>query len=592
MGLLQKAYETYDNHLDMLGKYYDDYSGVLVPIAHTLTNADIEITLDDRGNFISARKIDKKEGKVVIPVTEESAGRTSGPCPHPLCDQLGYLSSKNQFKHKLYMDALKQWAESPFSHPKVKAVYLYLSQDHIFEDLEQLGLAKMEDGSIVNEKDLIVFNFVNFGPNNGPCYTDLSLFNAFSAYYLKGLSNRGLCMVSGKLETLAKQHPKGIVAINGNAKIISANDSNGFTYRGRFCNDEEALSVGYEASQKAHSALRWLIGNGDHIAGRSFICWNPQGKKLPSMISPFEILEKSITEPAIYQRELKAKILYYQEGLPTGNEDVVVASFDAATPGRLSVAYYNELKSSDFLERLYKWDAHCCWWTSRSGINSIFSPSIFSIVKNAFGVQRKQGENFIMECDERILKKEFQELISCRINGTPIPKAIVRLLGERASNPQMFDASVWRRIVFTASSAINMLYYYTKGEDVMSWTLDKKDRSFQFGRLLAVLERAEADYYSVSGETRLTNAMKQMSRFKQRPLSIFEQINHQLYAAYLPRVAEWQRRRYEKLRDEIMAIIYEFPENEINNRLDDIYILGYEMQRNAFYKKNTQQEEE
>ena len=40
------------------------------------------------------------------------------------------------------------------------------------------------------------------------------------------------------------------------AKLISANDSQNFTYRGRFTSKEEAFAVGNETSQKAHNALK------------------------------------------------------------------------------------------------------------------------------------------------------------------------------------------------------------------------------------------------------------------------------------------------------------------------------------------------
>ena len=87
MGLLQKAVETYDANEALVGVYREG-GDPLAPIGHTLTNANIEITLNQTGQFISARKVDKSEPKILIPVTEESGGRTSAPVAHPLCDQL------------------------------------------------------------------------------------------------------------------------------------------------------------------------------------------------------------------------------------------------------------------------------------------------------------------------------------------------------------------------------------------------------------------------------------------------------------------------------------------------------------------------
>ena len=87
MGLFQKAAETYDAHLSYVGVEREGHQ-TLAPVAHILTRAELEITLNKDGTFSSARLVDKSEPKIPIPATEDSAGRTSGACAHPLCDQL------------------------------------------------------------------------------------------------------------------------------------------------------------------------------------------------------------------------------------------------------------------------------------------------------------------------------------------------------------------------------------------------------------------------------------------------------------------------------------------------------------------------
>lgn len=123
----------------------------------------------------------------------------------------------------------------------------------------------------------------------------------------------------------------------------------------------------------------------------------------------------------------------------------------------------------------------------------------------------------------------------------------------------------------------------------MAWELGKRDRSFQYGRLLAAMERAEADYYYKTQEARQTNAVKFMAEFRQRPFSVFERLNRHLHQAYLDRVDPWQAARYERLIGEIFEILRDFPENELNQPLEDLYLMGYELQRNAFFtKKDTE----
>ena len=75
MGLLQKAVITYNSHENLVGKIIEGHN-VLAPVSHIVTSADIEITIDKDGSFISAVKLDKTEPKILIPVTESSAGRT------------------------------------------------------------------------------------------------------------------------------------------------------------------------------------------------------------------------------------------------------------------------------------------------------------------------------------------------------------------------------------------------------------------------------------------------------------------------------------------------------------------------------------
>lgn len=126
----------------------------------------------------------------------------------------------------------------------------------------------------------------------------------------------------------------------------------------------------------------------------------------------------------------------------------------------------------------------------------------------------------------------------------------------------------------------------------MAWELDRRDRSFQFGRLLAVMERGEDDYYGKTQESRQTNAIKFMSEYRQRPWFVFERINRQLHQAYLNRIDPWQANRYERLAGEIVAILGEFPEEELNKPLEDTYLMGYELQRNAFFTKKEKTEKD
>ena len=125
----------------------------------------------------------------------------------------------------------------------------------------------------------------------------------------------------------------------------------------------------------------------------------------------------------------------------------------------------------------------------------------------------------------------------------------------------------------------------------MAWELDKRDRSFQYGRLLAVMDACRAGLLLQStGEPSDKRRSNLSSEFRQRPFYVYERVNRHLHQAYLNRIELWQANRYERLTREIIGIIREFPEEELNKPLSDLYLMGYDLQRNAFFarKRNKQ----
>ena len=588
MGLLQQAVKTYDlmDKIGLVGKY-EEGKEPLAPIGHIIANAKIEVTIDKDGNFISAQKVDKK---IIIPVTEESSGRTSAPAPHPICDNLGYLLGNDNKKTELFLLQLADWKDSVYGDEKVAAVYKYVLKRTMMDDLRRAELLKIEKDEIKNEKDMVCWRIIGLGEDPGAIYEGSTL-RKYSEHYveLKEKDNKQVCYVMGEEDALANQHLKGIVALNGNAKIISANDSANFTYRGRFCDENEALSIGYIASQKAHNALKWLVANqGDIIGGRCYICWNPNGKVVPSVKSP--LLKKSDDSliPTDYKKALKKVLLGYQDELGT-EEDVVITSFDAATTGRLSIGYYGELKGSDFLERLEYWDETCCWYDRKYGT---YAPLLMNIVLCAFGNQRGNDEAAKIDVDDKIKNQQMYRLIKCRIEKARIPTDFVKLITERASNLQIYNKTNRRKLLFTACAVINKYYCdYGKEGYEMSLEAGKKDRSYQYGRLLAVLEKIEKDTYDRE-ENRETNAIRMQSIFVKRPAYAAKIILEQLKNGYYPKLKAGTRVYYDKIIGQIMEVISEFGDKEYNKSLSESYLLGYYLQKNELYAKKSDNEQE
>ena len=586
MGLMQKALETYDAMSAWVGVAVENRE-TLAPVGHITAKAKIEITLDADGGFVQARAVDEK---IIIPATEESAGRTSAPAAHPLCEQIGYLLPGNEEKFRLYTQQLEQWTNSRYGSPKLNAILNYVRRGTLQTDLARAGLLQMDEkGAVKNEKDMVRWIVNGVGEESGPVWTDLRLLRGFGEFYLEsreGMADR-LCMLTGEETLGAAQHLKGVVPMHGNAKIISGNDTSNFTYLGRFADAGEAATVGYIASQKAHNALKWLVCNDGYPFGsRTFVCWNPQGLEVPKVQTPLGKNRKSDgkegpLKPTAYREELEKTVRGWKNSLPQ-NAGVVLAAFDAATAGRLAVLYYNELQASDFIDRLAYWDETCCWYDSRWGT---MSPLLDRIVQFAFGVQRGSDESARVEVDDKVRAQQLQRMLTCRTEKGAMPEDVMRALVRRCDNLQVYNAHNRDTLLFTACAVVRKYRMDRKKEDLpMALEPDKRDRSYQFGRLLAVLEKAERDTYD-KDEKRETNAIRLQPMFVRRPGTTTKTVLEQVKNAYYPRLSVKSRNFYEILIGQIMEQISECTEEKYDAPLTETYLLGYYLQKNALYTK-------
>lgn len=600
MGLLQKAVETYEAHTDFIGVARDGHQPI-APVSHIITNASFEIALDMQGELKGIEEVAKEEAKTVIPATEESAGRTSAPCPHPLCEQVGYLSGENPKKFTMYVEQLQAWADSQFSHPMLCPILTYVKKKTLLQDLAAYHIEKP------GEKQLIRWKVLGDNVAILSSWKERSLFQSFIQWYnsvrVRPNDEKTLCMISGETIVPARQHPKGIIPMNGNAKLISANDTSNFTYRGRFTDDQQAVTISYEASQKAHNALRWLaVEQGARIVfgGRTFLCWNPQGKQTCSVILPDfqKFWKKPATEPTQYKAELQKTLEGWRDRLPDNSGGVIIAAFDAATTGRLALTYYRELRESDFLQRLHDWDETCCWWAwnpEDRRDNAIQSPPLWHIVNCAFGTQREEKGKVRLVTDDRLMKQQLQRLLSCRVDRAKFPLDLKKAIVDRASMPLGYDPMIRKGMLMVACAVVRK-YHYDRNKEELSMTLEEKraDRSYQFGRLLAVLEKVERDTYR-EDETREPNAIRLQSRYFRRPLHTANLIERQLESAYFPRMKNPSARIwYRNLIGEIMGNLDGFSRAELEKPLEDTYLLGYYLQRSELYrsKKQMDQQEE
>lgn len=603
MGILQSAYRTFETYAHKAG-IMEQGKAPLTPISHMIQNAQIEITLKSDGKFDGACKVDKKDSKTIIPASLKSASRTSDPIAHPLSDNLQYIAKFGGDKFANYVEQLESWANSEHTHPKVRAILAYIKSNSIIPDLARTDIINIdENGKLLKgnveateyAKCLVRWRVLGAPEgSNTACFEDITLFNSYINYFASQRSDaeQDFCYISGDYDIKCKTHAKGIVVAYNGAKLASSNDKFGLTFRGRFEEADQAVSIGYTASQKAHNALRWVVSNnGVIMGGRTFICWNPVGEAIP-ISSIMGYGKSSEVEFIDYKQYLQQAISGYKNCLQNANDNVVITVLDAATTGRLSVTYYNELKASDFLDRLEYWFDSCCLKRS----DGVYSPTLKQIINCAFGTER----NAFIETDDKLFREGIQRIWKCIVDKQSMPLDVVKSLVNKASTPLAYKDANREHVIKTACAVLRK-YYIDKNKigkeerEGYYMTLDKEntDINYLLGRLLAVYEKVEKDTYD-SDSVRDTNAIRMQAIFVQRPSYAWGILENKLNPYFAKHKPGMQR----YFKDIIGEITEKIGLDDLKklDKLDSLYLLGYYHQRTALYTKkesnNTNNEEE
>lgn len=616
MSWIQKLYETYNNCQTLVGEVSTDNEVPLLPICHTTQKAQVEIVIDGNGNFVRARVISKEDARTIIPCTESSGGRTSGEAPHPLCDKLQYVAmdyakyggKKGYFVS--YVSKLEDWCNSEYSHPKAIAVLKYVKRGKIIRDLiDHQVLIAGEDGELLSKwdkkKDTAVpkiFDvlssqdeaFIRWvvetpGSFETKAWRDQSLWDQWIRYYSCTKNEKSLCYVTGKEDFTADQHPAKLRNDGDKAKLISSNDSSGFTFRGRFLTAEQAATVGFETTQKAHFALRWLISRQGYRKGDlAIVAWATSGVSIPkptdgplSIIGfddlPNSELPKSSTAQDMAIR-LKKKIAGYGKDL--GNtSNVVVMAIDSATPGRMAITYYRELTGSDFLQRIDNWHESCAWIHTYTTIDVqdgktgrkkkkilpfVGAPTPIDIAEAAYG----------QKADDKLKQATVARILPCIIEGQPIPRDLVESTVRRTCNRIVMEKWEWNKNLSIACALFRK--YNGKENYDMALDLNRRTRDYLYGRLLALAESLEEWALNKAGENRQTSAARLMQRFSERPYSTWRTIELAL-GPYKARLGGKSQKRQRMIDD----VIASFNEGDFINdkRLSGEFLLGYHCQR-------------
>ena len=248
MGFLTALYQTYEQaEKDGLVDKHEGQNTVLLPIYHSSLKSEgnniIRIYLTKNSVLVNAEFVPQDQ-VIVFPVTEESAGRTSSNCPHPLVDKMSYIIPKGEKQNLIYHEGLDAWYNSTtdiFARNYLSIVRKYLESENLFEDIlsklfgpnqYRIGEGKdvdkvfyEEDGKEKNfmwRDCFLTFSVIAFEDKNNVNVTNSKKLHEAYIHYINSLEYpMALCNISGKYERVCQKH-RGLL---GNAKLVSVSSN-------------------------------------------------------------------------------------------------------------------------------------------------------------------------------------------------------------------------------------------------------------------------------------------------------------------------------------------------------------------------------
>ena len=610
MSWMRALYDTYDN-LELQEK-----EGLL-KIAHSTQKAHLEVQLSKDGKMIAVSFLPVKDSDTVIPVTEESASRSSGAAPHPLFDKIKYLAGdyefytgeRNEEHHQKYMENLKKWCDSGYGDYKIEVLYKYLQENRLIHDLVERGIFSLDEKQYLTKKwenaseKLTVGDqkdaFIRFQVDGVNLWEDTKLQENYIHYYLSNGGEIGFCQVTGREERLCVNHPSKIRNSGDKAKMISSNDKTNFTYRGRFHDVGEAYTISYEASQKVHNALKWLIERqGVKVGDKEFVLWGVKSENVPSILESTEGVASAYEEEedifAAFYGEEEDKTVSIQEdvaerfnrairgyhGNVRADSHFVLLGVDAATTGRLSVIFSREYFGADgneLIERIEQWHRDCAWNVSsynkklQKRVYFTGAPSPYEIALCTYG--REQGNS--IKGTDKVIANAVERILPCIVDGKRVPVDIMREVVHRAQHPQNYKSKTLWQQVLSVACALTRKHLIEKGEECLVMkspeSLDAK-----CGRMLAIADAIEAWVLREEKIDRTTTAMRYYTKFCENPCDtwVIIQKNLKPYEMKL----RGRARNLQTLLGEISATISE-EEFQQKRNLDGTFCLGFDSQR-------------
>ena len=610
MGWMRALAETYDNYYN--GEPLNDASP-LVQVGFVEKKIEICVRIDSKGEFHSAEIL--PNGKILnIPSSPAAEGRTGDSAlPFPLNEQMQYVAgdlSESSKYFDAYLSKLKSWCNRDDAPDELKLLLSYIEKRTLKSDLVINNFIKLDKNGVIPSKYYkMIVDFLIQLPEEEK-FESLakldSIRKSWEKYLLSEMeeSGVGLCYASGEKSPLLENHAK----IEGNAKLISAKDGDMlFQYKGRFTSSNEACLVSYEHSAKIHNTIRWIRDKQSFRRfGMTFMTWstNCRGEVITAdegFDEGFIIDEadeiahrKSDTEEEYAYRVNRTLLGLRKEPMYKKDSQIVMMGMEAATPGRMSINFYEEFDGSRYLEMLGKWYKSCMWrMYNKDGKLYINTPNIYDIGFAVFGDDNMLTAKKDFQADKAITKqvKRFtSDIFTCIASGKKVPLIYTNAAYHRVLNPNRFlnNKNQWNRDSWEKSMAITLAMFRSSYEsEGYNVALNKNEtqRDYLYGRLLAVADVIETVAMSMDdNKGRQTNAVRCFTAMQQRPANTWKNL-YQKLIPYIGKIKNLSKREnLVSLIDEIysMGIDGEISQNK---PLSPRFLEGYHNQRYELLKK-------
>ncbi len=518
----------------------------------------------------------------------------------------------------------------------VPDVFKLITQKNDFGEIQKENLScndeiELEEKYKITEIDigsLLVCWTVEI-PNVNPSATwlDKELQDSWIKFDASKVAVKGLCLISGeKDKVLSTNFPANIRGPGDKAKLLSSNDFNGFTFKGKFTDTKESIKkygqqsfgVGLIETQKAHNALRWLISRqGFRNGDQAIVAWAVSGNEIPQpMEDTWDLLGEELQEISIPLLSEESQIDHtidlgqsfsvalgkctagYQAKLNT-TDNIIIMGLDSTNgfKGRMAVTYYQEFFPEEYIKRISEWHHDFAWYQRHKieedvgkkksiskTIWSISAPSPRSIWEAIYG----------SKLNDSLKKNTVERILPCIVEARPFPRDLVdkavrkacnrsiKRLSDQYSNGKS-EIAAWEKHLGIACALYRGFckrHPKQTKEYIMGLEQDNNSRDYLYGRLLAIAERLEDMSLYVAGESRSTTAARLMQRFADRPSSTWRNIELALQP-YIQRLKNNRAgflHNIQMLLDEVMN---KFNEGDfVNDKpLSGEFLLAYHSQR-------------